>query len=431
VSPLGDAPAAASPPVVARGRGTAAAVIGLAVLGRRPVLVAFVAALIVRAVVAIAIAIGWGGSLFLDDASYSRVAEAAANGTLHQLGAYPVWLYERTGTLLVPLAGLYEVLGPVKLAGQLYVALLGAATAALTTRLALEIVDRRWAFLAGLLVALIPSQVLWSSIIMKDAAVWTSLSGLAVVAAVAARTTGRRLVPLALIAVALLVLLGFLRLHTLEVACVALPLAMLFSVRRQRPVRVAAALALLVCVPLAFGMGVAGGSFVAGVQNLGLQRAQNARQANSAIVPSDFGEEDGTSASASASASKTRSTGANLSYLPTGITVVALRPWPWEGSSGSLGLTLARLETLIWYPLVLLALLGVPGVWRHRRVLAFPVLCCGAILTMYGLTEGNLGTAYRHRGEVVWIVVLFATLGLERLVAWRRARAGATPAVAR
>jgi hypothetical protein len=42
------------------------------------------------------------------------------------------------------------------------VALFGTATAALTARLAMEIMDRRFALLAGLVVALLPSQILWS-----------------------------------------------------------------------------------------------------------------------------------------------------------------------------------------------------------------------------------------------------------------------------
>ncbi|MDQ3677323.1 MAG: hypothetical protein M3401_11060, partial [Actinomycetota bacterium] len=59
---------------------------------------------------------------------------------------------------------------------------------------------------------------------------------------------------------------------------------------------------------------------------------------------------------------------------------------------------------------------------RHRRTLAFPVLAGGAILMMYGLTEGNLGTAYRHRGEFVWVVALLAAIGAERIAAWRSER---------
>jgi hypothetical protein len=49
---------------------------------------------------------------------------------------------------------------------------------------------------------------------------------------------------------------------------------------------------------------------------------------------------------------------------------------------------------------------------------------------MYALTEGNLGTAYRHRGEFVWVVALLAALGLSRVVAWSdRRREQATVAI--
>lgn len=401
--PLTDAPAHAERPgtdVPAGGR--------LAAVLRRPVLATFLLALAARAVAAIAITVGWGGSLFLDDATYSRMAQAAADGRLSSLGAYPVWLYERTGTLLVPVTALYEVFGPVKLAGQLYVGVLGAAAAALTTRVAMEVVDRRWAIAAGVVVALLPSQILWSSIIMKDAAVWMALSGLAVVAAVAARTTGRRLVVLAAIAAALLGMLGFLRLYSLEVAAVALVLAALFSMREQRQVRIAGAVALLLVVPMAFGMGPAGAPFVAGIKNPAEQRAANAQEAQSAVVSVEPSDEPAAAA--------------NLSYLPTGLTVIALRPWPWEGASGSTGVRLARLETVLWYPLIALALVGLTAAWRRRAALAFPVICGGAVALMYGLIEGNLGTAYRHRGEVVWAVVLLAALGAQVCAARLRER---------
>ena len=387
----------------------------LAFLERRPVLTVFVAALVLRAVAAVIITIGWGGSLFLDDATYSRMARAAADGQLHSLGAYPEWLYERTGTLLVPVTGLYAVFGPVKLAGQLYVALLGAATAALTARLALEVLARRFALVAGLLIAFLPSQVLWSSIIMKDAAVWTCLSALAVVAAVAARTVGRRLAVYGGAALGLMVLLAYLRIQTLEVACIALVLAMLFSDRARRPLRVAGATALLICVPYAYGMGVAGVPYIAGVRNVADQRELNAEGARSAVT------------SAIQTDDSQRALNAQLSYLPTGVAVVALRPWPWESSDGSTGVRLARIEALVWYPLVGLALFGLAGAWRMRRALAFPVLCGGGVLAMYGLTEGNLGTAFRHRGELVWVTLLLATVGIARLAGRRQPSARAAP----
>jgi hypothetical protein len=81
---------------------------------------------------------------------------------------------------------------------------------------------------------------------------------------------------------------------------------------------------------------------------------------------------------------------------------------------------MARLETIVWYPLLALALIGLSTVWRNRRVLAFPVVAGGAIMVMYALSEGNLGTAYRHRGEFVWVIALLAALGAERIAVWRR-----------
>ena len=378
-------------------------------LERRPILAVFVIALAVRGLVALAITIGWGGSLFLDDASYSRLAAAGADGTLSRLGAYPEWLYDHTATLLVPISGLYAVLGPVKLAGQLYVALLGAATAAITVRLVLEFGSRRTALVAGLLVALLPSQVLWSSIIMKDAAVWAVLAGLAFVIAVAGRSTGRRLALCGLGVLVLLALLGLLRRHTLEVALIAIPIASLFSDRTWRTVRVGGAIAILVCFPLVFGMGLAGESFVSGAIDPGLQRAMNAQHAQSAVVPAEESSSD-------------QGLRANLGYLPKGITVVALRPWPWEGEN-SVGVDLARVEALLWYPLLIFAAIGVPSVWTRRRSLAFPLICSGGILILYGLAEGNLGTAFRHRGELVWTVAVLAALGIERVAHRREARA--------
>jgi hypothetical protein len=364
-------------------------------------------ALAVRVLTAVTIAIGWGGSLFLDDASYSRMAAAAADGRLTTLGSYVEWLYGRTATLLVPITGLYEAFGPVTLAGQLYVAVFGAVAAAATTRLALEMTEWPFAVLAGAVVALLPSQILWSSIVMKDALVWALMSGLALVLALAARSCGRRLAAYAIGSLALICLLGWLRLPTLEIACVAAVLAMLFSVRNQRVVRVTGAVIALVCVPLAFHMGPAGWDYVNKTRDPALQRALNAENGESRVVSRGGVDRDAVVRDAEVDT--------QISYLPKGAVVVALRPWPWEPARGRLGIALARIESMLWYPLLGLAVVGLTTAWRRRLALAFPLLAGGATLVAYALTEGNLGTAFRHRGELVWVVALLAALGTERL----------------
>ncbi|MBA2505537.1 MAG: hypothetical protein H0V29_06270 [Thermoleophilaceae bacterium] len=390
-----------------------------------PVRTVFAVALAVRAALAVLVYAFSGGSLFLDDESYSRLAEQAANGQNAGWDAYLDFLYERTGILLWPITGIYEVIGPVELGGQLYVALLGALAAALIVRLALEVVDARWALLAGLIVALLPSQVLWSSVIMKDAAVWALLAGIAVTVAVANRSTGWRLALLGALTALLCIALGYLRLHTLEVAVVAVATASVFGIREARVPRLAGAAAILLLVPLVFSMGVAGGTFVAGQSGaLQEQRSNNAELAETPVAPPGDGEEalagDGEEALA-----------ADISYLPTGLAVMALRPFPWESGSGSEGVKLARGESVLWYIVLAFALVGLTTIRGRMRALAFPLAAGGAIFVIYALTEGNLGTAFRHRGEFVGIVALLAALGAKRL--WdargKRRRAGeAAPA---
>jgi hypothetical protein len=58
-----------------------------------------------------------------------------------------------------------------------------------------------------------------------------------------------------------------------------------------------------------------------------------------------------------------------------------------------------------------LGLVGAVRSWRRREVLAFPLLTSAALVCMWALVDGNVGTAFRHRGEVVWAVLLLAVHG--------------------
>ncbi len=109
-----------------------------------------------------------------------------------------------------------------------------------------------------------------------------------------------------------------------------------------------------------------------------------------------------------------------IEHLPCGLPAVVLRPYPWE-TDGSTSVRLARLEAVLWYPLLILSIYGLSRGWSRRRWLSFPALYAGAIVLVYALTEGNIGTAYRHRAEAIWAVALFAALGAQT-IADRRAR---------
>lgn len=511
---------------------------------RHPVLTVFAVALLVRCLLAVLIYVRFGGALFGDDLTYPQLAREKASGASANWDDYTRFLYDSTRTMTLPLTGLYLIFGPVLLVGQLFVAIFGALTAALTARLALAGWGPRAALFAGLAVALLPSQILWSGLTLKDALVWAVLSGLALVVALAARTTSRRYWFAVASAAGLLFALAFLRQHTLVVAAWAFGIASWAGLRRGRMLRGAVAVVLAVSVPWLTGIGPAGLGLVSDPGSLEGRRANNAANSSTAFVPDVNGqspeeiaaaleqsrrlaEQQGGAAAATeeavralAEANRVRSRTAemqrrldalltagqagaavdqaevtrlqaliaaasaeaaaaqataearrlaaqamadrlaeqerlaaaeresrrqgldqsfgeeaprvggggglvgNARQLPRGVSVMLLAPYPWQ-SSGNARVDLARAEMLLWYPMLALAFIGGFSVRRRLSVLAFPVLAGGAIVLLYALTEGNFGTAFRHRGEFVWVVALLAAAGVASLRAgWaRRGRA--------
>lgn len=461
-----------------------------------PVLLVFLIAFGVRALLAIVLTVVYGGSLVPDDSTYSTMASQVAAGERDGWDAFTQGLYRSTFAFLGPVALIYSVVGPEPLAAQLFVGLLGALTAAATTFVAVQLLRPRWAIVAGLVVGLLPSQALWSSLILKDAAVWFALASIAAVVAVAMRSTGWRLLPLGGAASLLLVMLAFLREHTLVVAAFALAVASLAGIRKQRILRIGGALAIAIVVPWLVGIGPAGSTLVTNAGSLESRRLLNAEGAQTAFIEAepqapeesdpivleriaalqgeaaelrlraeqirqeppggaDPGAEPGQpqngsareearterilqlAASLEAEAQELQAKAMepgeegssvivenaapldpNIAHLPTGLSVMLLEPVPWQtGGSGTL--QLARLEALVWYPLLVLAAVGLWMSRKHLSSLAFPLLAGGGILFVYALTEGNVGTAFRHRGEFVWVVALLAALGLHQVAVWR------------
>lgn len=372
---------------------------------------------------------------------------------------------------MAPVTGLYMLFGPDIWIGQMYVAVVGAVTVLVATRLAKESMGVHWAVLVGVVLALFPSQAFWSSQLMKDASVWLVLVALALVIAVGNRVTGKRLVLSGVGVAVLLSALAFLREHTLVVAAWATMIAALFGIARERVPRIAGALLLSITIPWAVAaIGPAGIGLISNAGSLETIRFQMAQGANTAIVDTIPGgteaaleqviseqeevtrqinelQSDGPAEQpedadrlnsllerqAALLAEQDRLTtpppGVTLSddsalapdirHLPRGISVMLIEPLPLP-FDGSPSLKLARLESLIWFPLLIA---GGYGLWvsrRHLRAFAFPISCAGGVLLMYALTEGNVGTAHRHRGEIVWIVALLASLGLSHFMDRRR-----------
>lgn len=432
-----------------------------AIVGR-PVLTSVVVALGVRVSFAL-----WTfvvhSYLIPDEIQYVALAKTVASGhTAEQwVQSYGQSLYDSTWAFMAPLTFLFRLLGPSRLWGQLIAVLFGAATAGLAAALTGLVTPRRTALFAGLVVALMPSQVIWSSVVLRESMVWAALALVGLGVALASRASNL-LFPVALIAAGLLAL-GVLREQTLIAAAWSLPIALLVGATRGRLGRFAAGLALAGVVPLVAGYGVAGWSVVrTQIPALAVTRTNMALNANSAFTPATLvmppsvdgvvppsvdgvvpttvrgakavrprsGQDwnvaqgkvtfaDGSTAPAVIGSqgevySVDNSVGGNIDQGFGGLIATTLRPWPGE-SLGSRQLLATSFENLLWYALYVLALVGALSFRRTAAVTAFPILVSGAIVVIAALTQGNLGTAFRHRGQLLWAIAILAAIGLERL----------------
>ena len=481
---------------------------------RRPLLATALLAGVPRVLFALSSFVLNGSHLIPDEVQYVTLAKTVVSGHTADSWAhlYGQHLYDSTWSFMAPLVLLFHVFGTSRLVGQLLAVAFGVVAAVATTRLARELVPAGWAIAAGGLVALLPSQILWSSVVLRESLVWAGLVLLALAVVYGARDPSRWAV-IGAVAIALLLLyLGHLRQQTAVAAAWSLILSACVIPTRRRLVRIAGVSAIALVVPLVLGLGIGGTKLVRDVApHLGRTRAYLGLGAESAFTPTSIyhgppTEETGpvtdtipgggpapttpttaapptteppvavagpagpttpasvvglpanppptltqptppTTASALGGAAEIAAqpgttvttpggakqslviaprqgavyvvdegVGANVREIPRGLLGTLFRPFPWE-SRPSLGLLLARVENLLWYALYVLALWGL---WLSRRrldVVAFPAIVTAAVIAVAAVTQGNVGTAFRHRGQIAWALAILSVVALEHL--WR------------
>jgi hypothetical protein len=119
-----------------------------------------------------------------------------------------------------------------------------------------------------------------------------------------------------------------------------------------------------------------------------------------------------------------------LFFLPKGLAYFLLAPFPWM--LGSIRQMLAVPETLFFYSLLLPIVRGVRHLIRHHLGSSLMALLITAGLTLgYALGEGNAGTAYRHRAQLLSFFLIFAAIGIEEKKKRRLLAAAPPPHFAR
>ena len=345
--------------------------------------------------------------LAIDDDTYFLMATQIADGSSVDWNADVRALSRSAATFVMPLTAIVYVFGEARWPADMFVGFVGAATAATTTLLGVRLASRRVGITAGLAVALLPSQVAWSSTTLKDPLVWL-LEVVVVVAVVVAITEERRwALPLAVAAGAMFALC-FTRLHSAVVLGWALVVAGAWLSRRWGWQPVLLALVLSIVVPSLAGAGYGGWRLVFDAPAPSTQRLLAAEGAESAI--GEAADTEGVAPSGEGA----RSWITELAHLPRGYAVTFLEPYPWERRTDARFL-LAKFDTLLFYPLLALACVGAWASITRVSLASIVVAVVAALATVFALFEGNLGTAFRHRGELVWGVALLAAIGVERI----------------
>src|SRR5215213_639737 len=308
-----------------------------------------------------------------------------------------VYVYRNWG-MGYTVGAIYVLVGRNMLAVQFFNAVLGGATAPIIFLSARQIFQNlRVAKVATLFVAFYPSLVLWSSQGLKDGPIVFLLA----LTMLATLKLGERL-SVKYVAVLMFALYGLLcfRFYIFYMTAAAVCGAFVIGMRPQTTRNMVRQFV----VVLAVGVGLtylgvlrtAGNQFdtFADLEMVQRSRADLVRSANTG-----FGEDVDVSTASGA-----------LSAVPLGMTYLLFAPFPWQLASVRQSITLP--EMIVWWVSFPLLIMGIWFTLKHRLRQALPILIFTTMLTVaYSIFQGNVGTAYRQRSQILVFYFIFVAVG--------------------
>ena len=363
----------------------------------------FMIGLMVRIVLASVIYMGRMEEFFGGDANtydiFGQSLLQGLHGDGYHMQKYQSFVASGAGAwgMLYLVAGVYELVGRNLLAVQLVNASIGAATGVVVYYTAMSLFSNvRVAKLAGILVTFFPSLILWSSQALKDGVIILALamSILATLRLMEKVTVGYVVV----LTVSLLALLS-LRFYIFYMMTAAVAGSFVMGMKTltaqsfiQRFIAVAA-------IGLAFTwFGVlkyAGNQFdrFANLKQIQLSRQDQASAGSGFAKDVDIQTTEGA-----------------LSVIPMGIVYLLFAPFPWQFSTLRQSITLP--EMVVWWLVFPLLVLGLWYSIKHRLRQVSPIVIFTTMLTLaYSLFQGNVGTAYRQRSQLLVFYFIFVAVG--------------------
>lgn len=372
----------------------------------------FLVALIARTAVSAAItffgltdffALDW---IFYDKAGADLAKYWMANGPLTDLLRTRVIVYAGTAWGMSYFVGaIYSIVGRNLLAAQLVIAAIGSATAPVTYLCANQIFkNRRVAITAGYVAALMPSLVLWSSLVLKDGIIISLL----IIAIYCAIKLQEKMSVLGVV-VLVLSLIGILSMRYYIFYLVSIAILGGFVAGQRNTARSILARSVTIII---VGVSLSYLGFLSNASRqietmTTLQNIQISRLDLAQSAASGYGEDIDVS-----------TTGGAIRTLPLGFTYLMLAPFPWQITSTLALLTLP--EMLVWWTMIPFLVIGIRYSLKNRLREALPMMIFTVMLTIgYSILQGNVGTAYRQRAQIQIFLFIFIAVGW---TIWRERR---------
>lgn len=298
-------------------------------------------------------------------------------------------------------AFIYALIGRNMLAVQFFNAVVGAATAPMIFLCARHIFrNNRVARLSTFLVAFYPSLVLWSSQGLKDGPIVFLLA----LAMLATLKLGEKLSVkyfLVLVGAALGILA--LRFYVFYMLMAAIGGALVIGMRPLTSQRLWRQFIILIGIGLS--MTYLGVLRTASHQldTFGnLEAVQRSRSDLAQSAESGYGRDMNVSTTAGA-----------LKAIPLGMAYLLFAPFPWQYSVTSVRQNLTLPEMIVWWTSFPLMVLGLWFTLRYRLRQSLPILLFTSMLTVaYSVFQGNVGTAYRQRAQLLIFYFIFVAVGI-------------------
>ncbi|MDD5543132.1 MAG: glycosyltransferase family 39 protein [Acidobacteriia bacterium] len=110
-----------------------------------------------------------------------------------------------------------------------------------------------------------------------------------------------------------------------------------------------------------------------------------------------------------------------LTVLPLGFTYLMLAPFPWQITNVRQAITLP--EMLLWWSMLPFLVRGLYQVIKNRiRGATVLLLFAGNLLLIYSIFQGNVGTAYRQRAQIMIFLFILIAYGYQVWIDKRQER---------